>query len=838
MVRIGHHCGHTASTSGRLGPVPSPPWDPGQRPDVAILVALPEEFRSLEAGYAKQWVSRRNPDHPGSDFLFLGPGGYRCVATIMPRMGPTVASQTSMRLLAWRPAVIINVGIAGGFKDDLRIGDVIVPRQIDAYDETGKVKADRWERRGSDYRPSAELLADVQELEFTAPEVLARWLSAGATQLAELREGADQARVDALLERALLRERPALSTNHLASGSFVVASKRFAEFIRATNADIHAGEMEAAGMMAAAEYRSDHVRTLVVRGISDHVDADKSELDAIGDGSLRRLAMDNAWRLVCALMELGVLPRAEQMATPRAPRDVDQPKSAPPSVPRAREDLRFVTSPGDIRRNISAFNAHAAGNRDRALKLIRSTSFWVFDPTEGRFGPSKFVGYEDMTFALYERASRGQASGTRFDGHLTRNQISKVLQAAYEPAGSRLNKRLKRWADILCGKGALDRIKESRWKYISLPPRSPAEIARDSRRQQRQGSDPDIRRQVSTESAQGPHKAPGPEHTTPAEQSEHAQPYGPKPGDRESIAARLDAVYELRDELKVAGQDTSEIDAQIQELRREQRHGPTLHAGEFLGNGRFRLKEVVGQGGFATVWRAYDRTTRESVAIKVLHGQFARDESRRERLFRGARKMGELQHPNVVRVLVPEGEEHGFYYYVMEYVAGGDLHQAVVSRRIDTEQALDVVVAIANVLEVAHERGFVHRDVKPQNILLRDDRTPALTDFDLVRVRDETGGTRAGAMGTFIYAAPEQSRDASNTDRRADVYALAMTAVFCIYGKGLPDDAMFARHEFIESLSCSDSLRGVLRKGLALKPEERHETMRNFRMDFARTRIS
>jgi nucleoside phosphorylase len=95
-----------------------PPWDPTLRADVAILIALPEEFEQLAVEYANGWHAQDNPTQNGSDFLFLGPGDYRCVAAIMPRMGPTVAGQVSARLLAWRPAVIVNVGIASGVKDD------------------------------------------------------------------------------------------------------------------------------------------------------------------------------------------------------------------------------------------------------------------------------------------------------------------------------------------------------------------------------------------------------------------------------------------------------------------------------------------------------------------------------------------------------------------------------------------------------------------------------------------------------------------------------------------------------------------------------------------------
>jgi nucleoside phosphorylase len=288
------------------------PVAPAHRPDVAILIALPEEFETLARDYAERWTPQPNPDYHGSDFVFDGPNGYRCVAAIMSRMGPTVAGQVSQRLLAWRPAVIINVGIAGGFVDDLRIGDVIVPQQVDAYDETGKVKDTQWQRRGSDYRPNA--VPDMHELRFAARQAHGAWVQAGARTVGELRAGLDAADVEDLIAKKLLRSEPIVSTNHLASGSFVVASKPFAEWIRSTNADIHAGEMEAAGMMAAAEYRREVVQTLVVRGISDHVDADKATVDRIGEGALRRLAMANAWRLVEMLMQLDKLPRSNASA--------------------------------------------------------------------------------------------------------------------------------------------------------------------------------------------------------------------------------------------------------------------------------------------------------------------------------------------------------------------------------------------------------------------------------------------------------------------------------------------------------------------------------------------
>lgn len=297
-----------------------------------------------------------------------------------------------------------------------------------------------------------------------------------------------------------------------------------------------------------------------------------------------------------------------------------------------------------------------------------------------------------------------------------------------------------------------------------------------------------------------------------------------------STTGRLKIAYQRRKSLTISGADTTEIDREILDLRRELRNGPTLHAGEFLSDGRFELVEEIGQGGFATVWKAYDEKTKQLVAIKVLHGRFAKDRSRRDRMFRGARRMAELQHPHVVRVLVSEGEEQGFYYYVMEYVAGGDLYKGVIEKRVDTERALYIVESIAGALEAAHERGLVHRDVKPQNILLHADGTPALTDFDLVQAKDTTGGTGAGAMGTVIYAAPEQNEDARGVDRRADIYSLGMTALFCIHGRRLPLSIMRQLDVFLAKLSCDEALREFLRNALAIQPRDRFNTMMSFRV--------
>ncbi len=175
----------------------------------------------------------------------------------------------------------------------------------------------------------------------------------------------------------------------------------------------------------------------------------------------------------------------------------------------------------------------------------------------------------------------------------------------------------------------------------------------------------------------------------------------------------------------------------------------------------------MGRGGFSNVFKAYDRKSRQLVAIKVLHGQYTEDRSRRERFFRGARKMSELQHEGVVRVIEPRIKDEGYYYFVMEFVEGGDLQHAVLEGRI---KDLGVLQQVARSLDFAHQEGIVHRDVKPANILLTDQGEAKLSDFDLVRAFDTTGGTRTGSMlGTFLYMAPEAMHEAKDVGAEADI---------------------------------------------------------------------
>lgn len=318
----------------------------------------------------------------------------------------------------------------------------------------------------------------------------------------------------------------------------------------------------------------------------------------------------------------------------------------------------------------------------------------------------------------------------------------------------------------------------------------------------------------------------------------YARVFGPggpldlKVGDRQiQLTRALDAAIARRDQLlgdpRAEPRALERAEADVRKVRRSFREGAQLQVGDVLGHGHFRLEEHIGQGGFAAVWRATDLRDTKTVAIKILHGQFAEDKSRRERFFRGAWKMSELQHPAIVQVLEPYGDENGRYYFVMEYLPDGTLHDVVQDQEVTGERALRLLMQVGQALHFAHTRGLVHRDVKPSNVIIDGERAK-LTDFDLVRETDLTGGTRTGAMGTFIYAAPEVMSRPQDADARADIYGLGMTAVFALFGGELAMDVIRDADRFIDRLPCNPVIQDVLKKAVAWDRNDRFTTAAEF----------
>ena len=193
--------------------------------------------------------------------------------------------------------------------------------------------------------------------------------------------------------------------------------------------------------------------------------------------------------------------------------------------------------------------------------------------------------------------------------------------------------------------------------------------------------------------------------------------------------------------------------------------------GELIAD-RYELEELVGSGGMSSVYRAHDRLLERSVALKILHEQYGRDADYVERFRREARAVAQLTHPNIVTV-IDRGEQDGRQFIVFEYVDGLNLKELVDEEGpLPARDAIELALQVARGLAFAHDQGLVHRDVKPQNVLIDGDGRAKVTDFGIARSLDVDGMTITGTiMGTSNYIAPEQARG-QPVDEQTDVYSL------------------------------------------------------------------
>ncbi|WP_438294295.1 Stk1 family PASTA domain-containing Ser/Thr kinase [Streptomyces sp. HUAS TT7] len=198
----------------------------------------------------------------------------------------------------------------------------------------------------------------------------------------------------------------------------------------------------------------------------------------------------------------------------------------------------------------------------------------------------------------------------------------------------------------------------------------------------------------------------------------------------------------------------------------------TLHdplVGQVL-DGRYRVDARIAVGGMATVYRAVDTRLDRVLALKVMHPSLAADASFVERFIREAKSVARLAHPNVVGVF-DQGAQDQYVYLAMEYVAGCTLRDVLRERgALQPRAALDILEPVLAALGAAHRAGFVHRDMKPENVLIGDDGRVKVADFGLVRAVDSVTSTTGSVLGTVSYLAPEQIEHGT-ADTRADVYA-------------------------------------------------------------------
>ena len=255
---------------------------------------------------------------------------------------------------------------------------------------------------------------------------------------------------------------------------------------------------------------------------------------------------------------------------------------------------------------------------------------------------------------------------------------------------------------------------------------------------------------------------------------------------------------------------------------------PALAPGQLL-EGNYELLERLGGGGMGVVFRARDHRLGREVAVKALRPGTESDPTLRRLFEREARATAQLLHPNIV-TLHHVGDHEGHPYLVLELLAGETLAARLARRgRLPATEALAILDPVLAAVGFAHERGVLHRDLKPNNVFITIDERIKVLDFGVaVRLDAEPPGPATRTAGTPGYMPPEQ-RDGASQDPRTDVYAAALLLVECLTGRR-PDTASPPP---LGELDVPPRVRGVLERALAADPEQRPASASELRSDLA-----
>jgi serine/threonine-protein kinase len=248
---------------------------------------------------------------------------------------------------------------------------------------------------------------------------------------------------------------------------------------------------------------------------------------------------------------------------------------------------------------------------------------------------------------------------------------------------------------------------------------------------------------------------------------------------------------------------------------------------EEIAGGRYRVEAVLGQGGTATVYRVQDTVLDVQRAVKILSGSLQVRRALRRRLYAEAKAMARLEHPNILR-LYDIGQDGDRDYVVMELAEGGTLGQLLTRQGpIPPYEALQFILQILSALAIAHDHGIVHRDVKPENVLLNQSGTALLADFGIALLaKDTSRATQMGVtMGSLAYMPPEQRLDARSVGTTADVYAVGATLYNLLTDEN-PIDLFTASESSPRWQDIPDAMLALLRKATQIEPSERYSDAR------------
>lgn len=315
----------------------------------------------------------------------------------------------------------------------------------------------------------------------------------------------------------------------------------------------------------------------------------------------------------------------------------------------------------------------------------------------------------------------------------------------------------------------------------------------------------------------------------------------PKPPLREQLKVKMYEIGDLID-ADASEEEIVEKEQEFKALKRKYKRSIRFNINDKILD-QYRLKECLDSGGFASVWRAVDITQRKRVAVKVLHSYYASIPSYREDFLQSAeaiKTLNRLECPNVVEAIyVPSSKEMlldfnpaiDSCYFVMDLIDGQNLYKAILDKEqhFSEESLFKVIDAVSNALVYSHKHGIIHKDIKPQNILIDMEGNGYLTDFNLVIMKSESEQvSSSSAIGTYIYSPPEVL-GYEEVDQRGDIYSLGMTIIFGLYRNHLPPEALINPRNFIDKrVDCTPELKGVLLKAVEFSPERRYNSVEEF----------
>ena len=252
--------------------------------------------------------------------------------------------------------------------------------------------------------------------------------------------------------------------------------------------------------------------------------------------------------------------------------------------------------------------------------------------------------------------------------------------------------------------------------------------------------------------------------------------------------------------------------------------------GTFVGN-RYEIVEKVGTGGMADVYRAKDHRLNRFVAVKVLKNEYSEDTRFVTKFRQEAQSVASISHPNIVGVY-DVGEEEEAYYIVMEFVDGITLKNYIEKKGVlPVREAVGIGLQIASGLEAAHSNNIIHRDIKPQNILIARDGTAKISDFGIAKAASSNTIT-ASAMGSVHYISPEQAKG-GYSDEKSDIYSLGVSMYEMLSGKlpftGEKAVAVALAHVQEEAIPLNDldgtipvGISNIVNKCMQKKPDMRY----------------